>query len=239
MGLLKNILIVIVAILLIIWIVSWFSGGSSQLTPLSDGTEMQKISPSDLPSNDNSNNYTYSVWFYVQDWNYRYGEPKIILGRVDENKAPSPSITLGALENNLQIKVVCYGKDASTGVSQNDELIHTCDVRNVPLQKWVNVITSLYGRSLDVYIDGKLVRTCVLPGVAKVNPDSPIYITPQGGFSGWTSNIRYWSEAKNPQQAYNIYKAGYGGSTLGNLFNKYRIKISYLKDNVEQASFEI
>jgi hypothetical protein len=88
-------------------------------------------------------------------------------------------------------------------------------------------------------VDGKLVRTCVLPGVAKVNPDANITVTPMGGFQGWTSNFEYWDDASNPQQAYNIYKSGFGGSLLGDLFNKYRIKISFLEDNQEQGSFEI
>ena len=61
---------------------------------------------------------------------------------------------------------------------------------NVPLQKWVNLIISLYGRTLDVYIDGKLVRTCVLPGVAQVNPDADILVTPMGGFQ--------WMDIKLP-----------------------------------------
>ena len=117
--------------------------------------------------------------------------------------------------------------------------IHTCDVANIPLQRWVNVLISLYGRSLDVYIDGKLVRTCVLPGIAKINNNAPIYITPEGGFAGFTSNIQYWPNASNPQQAWDIYKKGYGGSVLGELFNKYRIKVSFLQDNTERQSLEI
>ena len=44
--------------------------------------------------------------------------------------------------------------------------------------------------------------------------------------------------AKNPQEAYNIYKSGKGGS-IGNIFNKYRIKVAFLDDNVEKGSFEI
>jgi len=118
-------------------------------------------------------------------------------------------------------------------------IVHKCSITNFPLQSWVNLIISLYGRTLDMYVDGKLVRTCVLPGVAKVNPDADISVTPGGGFSGWTSNFEYWDDATNPQQAYNIYKSGFGGSAIGSLFNKYRIKVSFLEDNQEQSSFEI
>ena len=106
-----------------------------------------------------------------------------------------------------------------------------------PIQKWVNVIVSLYGKTMDVYIDGKLVRTCVLPGVAKIANNAPVYVTPLGGFSGYTANIHYYSDALNPQEAYNIYRMGYGGS--GSLDFPYEIKIEYLKDGEEQGSITI
>ena len=92
---------------------------------------------------------------------------------------------------------------------------------------------------LDVYIDGKLVRTCVLPGVAKIDSNADVYITPNGGFSGWTSNLQYFANPLNPQEAYNIYKKGYGSSGLSGIFDKYKIKIAYLVDNKEEGSIEI
>tara|TARA_Y100000389_G_C17250150_1_gene407672 strand:+ start:94 stop:480 length:387 start_codon:yes stop_codon:yes gene_type:complete len=124
---------------------------------------------------------------------------------------------------------------ASRGTSK----IHKCTVRNFPLQKWVNLTVSLYGRTLDVYMDGKLVRTCILPGAAKSGTGGSIVVTPGNGFDGWTSQTKYWPDATNPQQAYSIYKDGYGGSIIGNLFNKYRVRISFLEDNQSKGSFEL
>jgi hypothetical protein len=98
---------------------------------------------------------------------------------------------------------------------------------------------SLYGRTLDVYLDGKLVRTCVLPGIAKINNNASVYITPEGGFSGYTSNIQYFADSTNPQQAYDIYRNGYGSSVLGGIMSKYQVKVSFLEDNVEQGSIQI
>ena len=122
---------------------------------------------------------------------------------------PGPSIVLGAMENNITISVTCYPTSSSSGSSSG--IIHKCDLANFPLQKWVNLIIGLNGQTMDVYIDGKLSRTCVLPGVAKVNPNANVVVTPGGGFNGWTANFQYWSQPVNPQQAYNIYKSGYGG----------------------------
>ena len=227
----KNIIIGVVVILLIIVIVRWLMGDSSKLSGLNDAKKVTKISADDLEQS-NASNFAYSVWFYIDDWSYRYGEPKIVLGRLDADLKPSPSIVLGAIENNIKIETTVYASAQSKSGST-----HTCNVANVPIQRWVNLIVSLYGRTLDVYIDGKLVRTCVLPGVAKIANNAPVYVTPLGGFSGYTSNIHYYGDAVNPQQAYNIYRAGYGGTGIGGF--PYEIQVSYLKDGEEQGSFTI
>ena len=231
-----QIVLIIIFIVVIIYVVAWFFSKSTQLTRMADGNVQQIILANTLANNKNSNNYTYSTWFYINDWNYRFGEPKIILGRLDKDNNPGPSITLDAMENNLTVAVACYPVSNSSATAP---LVHQCNISNIPLQKWVNLIVSLYGRTLDLYLDGKLVRTCVLPGVAKVNPNTNILVTPAGGFNGWTTNFQYWPTASNPQEAYNIYKGGFGGSTLGNIFNKFRIKVSFLTDNQERSSFEI
>ena len=235
----KTILIVIAILIVLYFVLNFFFKKSTSLTTMQDGKAKQIIPAGGLPNNSNTSNYTYSTWFYVDDWNYRFGEPKVLLGRLDQDQHPSPSIVLGAMENDITISVSCYPQDSTTGVTKDKSIVHKCVVRNFPLQSWVNLIISLYGRTLDVYIDGKLVRTCVLPGVAKVNQDSNIKVTPNGGFSGWTANFEYLDTATNPQEAYNIYKTGFGGSMLGNLFNKYRIKVSFLEDNQEKGSFEV
>jgi hypothetical protein len=227
-----QIILVVIVLILFVYFIIWLFTSSTQLTKMSDAKVTQTIVAKTLKSNNNTSNYTYSMWLYVNDWNYRFGTEKVILARGDFTQKPSPAVILAGLENNLHIKVNCYG---DTGGSQ----IHTCTLQNVPLQKWVNIIISLYGRTLDVYLDGKLVRTCVLPGVVKVNADADILVTPQGGFDGWTTNFRYWPTATNPQEAYNIYKDGLGGSILGSVLNKFRIQVSFLKDNKEQGSFQI
>jgi len=225
-----NIAIGVVVVILVIIIIRYFWGSSNKLTGLQDAKNVTKI-PANTLSASNSVNYAYSAWFYVDDWSYRYGEPKIILGRLDNDLEPSPSIVLGAIENNLKIQTTVYSSANATEGST-----HTCNVDNVPIQKWVNVIISLRGRTLDVYIDGKLVRTCVLPGVAKIANNAPVYVTPLGGFSGFTSNIQYYGDSLNPQEAYNIYRSGYGGSSLD---FPYSIKLELVKDGQEQGSVSI
>jgi len=239
MGLLKVILWIVVILVAIWLILRLIKGDGTALTTIEDGGKAQTIYASDLPNDSQTSNYTYSTWFYVQDWSYRFGEEKTLLSRTDQDGMPSPSIVLGAMENNITISVTCY-PTSSTGTSSSSGIIHKCDLANFPLQKWVNLIIGLNGQTMDVYVDGKLSRTCVLPGVAKVNPNANVVVTPGGGFNGWTSNFQYWDMPVNPQEAYNIYKSGFGGSSsLGNLFNKYRVRVQFLEDNTVEAQFEV
>lgn len=230
----KVIILTVVVILLIYIVVSMIMSNQSTIDGLKSAKDSSVISPDDLPDNNNTNNYSYSVWFYIDDWSYRYGEPKIILGRLDSSREPSPSITLGAIENNVKIAITCYPDNNNESFQ-----IHNCGIANVPIQRWVNLLVSVYGRTLDIYLDGKLVRTCVLPGVAKVSDTASVYITPEGGFSGYTAKVQYFADSTNPQQAYDIYRKGYGDSILGGLFNKYQIKVSFMEDSVEQGSITI
>jgi hypothetical protein len=99
-------------------------------------------------------------------------------------------------------------------------------------------IVSVYGRTLDIYLNGKLVRTCLMPNVAKIDPASSLYVTPKGGFSGWTSKFQYWPYPCDPQTAWNTYSAGYGGSAIGNMFS-YGVKVAVVQGNNETSSFTI
>lgn len=236
---LQSIILAVIVILVIFLIINMLTSKSNKLSSMQDGNVEKIIPASDLSSStNNTSNFTYSVWFYIEDWTYRYGQEKVILTRIDSDRNPSPQIALGAFQNNLNVSLQTYPDGSNTDTSSVSQT-HNCNIKNVPIQSWVNALISVNGRTLDVYIDGKLVRTCVMPGVARIAANAPVIITPGGGFSGYTAEIKYWPNATNPQEAWNIYRSGYGGSILGNLFNKYRIKVAFLEDNKEQSSFEL
>jgi hypothetical protein len=241
----KNIILFVIVILLIIIVISYVMKDVNTLTGLTSAETMQKIAPEDLASSTSSgnpSNYTYSIWFFIDDWNYRYGEPKVIFGRMttgEGKKDPCPTVTLGAIQNNIAVSLAVYPGLDETPEEGNKYIVHNCGIANVSIQKWCNFLLSVYGRTLDLYLDGKLVRTCVLPGVAKVDSQAPVYVTPMGGFSGWTSRFQYWPEATNPQKAWDIYKAGYGGSSLSSIFGKYSVKVSLMEGDTEEVIVEV
>jgi hypothetical protein len=249
-----SILITIVVIVLIIMLLRYYFLDPYTLQNVKSGMVSSTIAANSLASNSPgvpSSNFAYSVWFYVNDWNYRYGEPKVIFGRMGSKSGPNegsiqgvsgldpcPAVVLGEVENNISVSLGCYpGQNEKPTTPGGNTVVHTCSVANIPIQKWVNLIVSVYGRTMDLYIDGKLVRTCLLPGVANVNNNADIYVTPNGGFNGWTAKLQYYPNSLNPQEVWNIYSQGY--SNWFTLLNPYQVQISLIENGTTQNSITI
>ena len=249
-----SIVITIVVIVLIFMLLKYIFTDPYTLQAIQDGTTTSTINASHLATNGSdvpSSNFAYSVWFYVNDWNYRYGEPKVIFGRMGANSSsgggsvpgvsgldPCPAVVLGAIENNISVSLACYpGINQAPTTPGGNTVIKTCSVSDVPIQKWVNLTLSVNGRTMDIYIDGKLVQTCLLPGVASINNNADVYVTPSGGFNGWTSKFKYYPSPLNPQQAWNIYTQGY--SSWLSMFSTYQIKFSLEENGQTKKSVTI
>jgi len=249
-----SIVITIVVIVFVILLLRYIFTDPYTLQNIQNGQTSSTIPATSLATNNSnvpSSNFAYSIWFYVNNWNYRYGEPKVIFGRMGAQSNsgtssisgvsgldPCPAVVLGAVENNISVSLGCYpGIDQEPDVSGGNTVVHTCSLANVPIQKWTNLIVSVYGRTMDLYIDGKLVRTCLLPGVASINNNSNVYVTPNGGFDGWTSKFQYYPDSLNPQQAWNIYSQGY--SNVTSMFSSYQVQISLVENGNTQSSVTI
>jgi hypothetical protein len=135
------------------------------------------------------------------------------------------------MQNNLLIAM-------NVGSSTTDN-IQICSIPNIPIQKWVHLFISVYGRSLDTYINGKLVQTCILNGVPVIDAKQDVVVTPSPGFNGWTTQFQYWADATDPQGVWNLYKNGNGQGLLTNMFGNYGLKVALLNAGNEQNSFTI
>ena len=87
-----------------------------------------------------------------------------------------------------------------------------CDIASVDLQKWVHVGIVYEGKTLDVYLDGKLARSCILPGTINIMTNYQLNVFAFGGFGGYVSNISTHDYPLNPEQMWRIYMAGPGPS---------------------------
>ena len=227
------IMMVVIIVLLYIAYYYFISKDSMLMAGITSGKQLTTIDSSRIDSGSSSAggivNFSYSVWFNINDWNDGYGFIKPLFQKdISGNENNSIDVYFAPNQNDLKIDVL-----------HSDNTKTNCSVKNIPIQKWVHLLISVYGKSLDTYINGKLVNTCILKGVPLVDPKGSINITPGGGFNGWTAQFQYWADAMDPQTVWNIYKKGNGTTIFSNMFGNYGLKIALLSDGSETNTITI
>jgi hypothetical protein len=331
---LSRILMIVAVIVLVFFLIRYVVAvNSSTLSSLNDATSSVIIPATSLTtdsSGSSATNFTYSLWIYISDWSYRYGQNKVILTRsasasttntfngsymkpgmcgsselldssnpgcrihtsfpladamsINKSYAPSlcentphgccpfsvipkidttgtncsmsgaaldpaPTMYLGATENNL-----FYQLTIADPVAPSRQIIYTLGVNNVPIQRWVHTVLCVYDRTAEIYIDGKLARTAVMPNVmSAISTNGDVYLSPvepgspssQVGFSGYTSNLKYYPNPVTPQDVWNLYRKGPGTSVMsgggigGGSGSDYSIQVSLYDGNIEKNSFTL
>jgi hypothetical protein len=116
--------------------------------------------------------------------------------------AAGPDITI---ESNLQTLL-----NQQTSMSMFQSTVDVpCDMKEVPLQRWVCLTIVSSGRVLDIYMDGKLARSCVLENNIQI-PRGPLRLRlgENGGFGGRYSSVQMWNQQLTPDVIYGIYMMG-------------------------------
>jgi len=187
------------------------SSGDKTPTPV-DGKTKTVIPAGEIPIGVGAD-YGLQFWMYIANWDYRFGQDKEVLKRVASNdpNVVGPRIFLAPTENTLHVRVSLYPTDqqaaaATPGTSSTGDSF-TCSVENVPLQSWFSVSVTVFQRNLDIYINGRLVKSCVLPGIPKPAVGDVI-LADNGGFAGSICNVNGYNEMLNPDDAKSFHAKG-------------------------------
>jgi hypothetical protein len=143
--------------------------------------------------------FTWSVWIFIDDLTYNNGKYRCVFykgndyannpnAKNEESQGlnfpnNAPGLYLAPNTNSLIVMMNTFNVI-------NEEII----IDDIPLNKWVNVIIRCQNNTLDVYINGTIVKSHNLHGVPKQNYGD-VYIAPNGGFSGYISNLWYYNYA--------------------------------------------
>jgi hypothetical protein len=203
-------------------LVSYFTGSDSSGDLLGRSHNTQTpftIKGTDAPlSSQNEGAYGMQWWMFVKDWNYGYGKEKSVVQRPDPTNSAvmNPSITMHPTDNTLRVSVSIFPSSeggaakstpAPAGSSSSTDDVFVCEVSDIPLQTWFSVSMTVFGRNMDIYIDGKLVKSCFLPGVPKP-ASGDITLTSGGGFSGQMCNFYHFPRMITPGDAMLFWSSG-------------------------------
>lgn len=189
------------------YLVKGMVSGNAGITILQDPTQKKSITL--LRSNNQKTGleFTWSVWIYISDLN---NSPTMLqnvfnkgnLGYENNGIASTNGPGLYILPGASNISSNTAGLRVVMDVNSNERYSQV-DISNVPIKKWINVITRMKNTMMDIYINGVISNRYILPSVPKQNYYD-IQICQNGGFSGLLSNLRYYDKALNVIQINNI-----------------------------------
>jgi hypothetical protein len=226
-----------------------YSSPSDGLPARTASTTGRVFSRAEVPQIYPGGEYSVSVWIYVTNWGAS--------GSVGRNK---PFLTLsggggnyytlimylGQRINKLGIRT-SYDTDSNASVIKVSDLpvivagnpaysdtdgMPMCDIESVDLQRWVNITVVMMGKTVDVYMDGKLSRSSVLPGPFKADGEVPtLTLGSPDGFGGLIGMTRAANVAYTPDMIYANYQMGpHSGWSISSLDpSKYVLTLK--KDN--------
>jgi hypothetical protein len=215
--------VIIVILLIVVGYFIWSIVSSSSSKTSSGTTKLATSTPLAVATSTNS--FTFSTWIAIDTWGG--GGNNIISTASDATAANVFALKLGTTINQLNLSIGTVTTTFTT-------------VGLVPLQTWVSIIVSVNsGNSVDIYINGKLVKTIALAATYTL-PAGSFSVGGTGGSVGYISTT-FDNKSTGPQEAWTVYSSGYGGEGGGvaDFFTKYKIRFAFVKDNVELSRLDI
>lgn len=163
--------------------------------------------------------FTWSVWIFIDDLTYNTGKYRCVFYKGNDfaqnqdtatdqpqglnfpNNAPG--LYLAPNTNNLVVIMNTFNVI-------NEEII----VSDIPLNKWVSVIIRCQNNTLDIYVNGSIIKSHNLHGVPKQNYGD-VYVATNGGFSGYISNLWYYDYALGTSEISKLTSKGPNTKMIG------------------------
>lgn len=226
-------IVVILGLVALYYLYQYLFGGAT-LSPTSLLGVKQSANPtqpiivpaSNMPGLHEGGEFSVSMWIYIQNWGTRMGMNKHILS-IGGKTHDTIRIYLGATQPTVNIVLNTAGSSSSnnTMTAKNRDHVfgtmqtgadlvgesdpNTCGLPAIDLQRWVNLVVSVNSKTVDVYLDGKLARSCVLPSFYRVDGGGyQTTLLDNGGFGGFISTVNMYGAALGPDTVYHAYMAG-------------------------------
>lgn len=249
--------VILVILLYVIYV--YFASSASTLATIVDCSKKSTYVDGTKLSNPTSSSFTYGLWIYIRDWastttTTSSGITNIFYRSGFTTSTGTAKNTLHVFLENSSPKLCVQFSDCTVGSSYtknteakapttNDTYAYDAAITAssaVPLQKWLYLVVSVDGGIyVDIYIDGKMVKTAVLKypvvgqGATTTSTDVPGVVI--GPFNGYVSTFTNWGYALDPQTVWSYYMKG-NGNSLG---TTYGVDMSILKNEETQSKYRL
>jgi hypothetical protein len=144
----------------------------------------------------------------------------------------STSSTPSSVSSYMNSLISGYMSSSGTSSYKQDD---RCDIKNgIEYQRWVLVSVVANGRTLDVYLDGKLSRSCVYRGNNTLGVTSGNAVVTIGNrhpgaaiMTGYFSKTDYYNYALTPDLIWSVYQTGPTTSSSNFFSNLFSTNINF------------
>jgi len=172
--------------------------------------------------------FTWSIWIYIDDLTYNDGQYRCVFYKGNDfasnpkagQEEPqglnfpnnAPGVYIAPNTNNLIIFMNTFNVI-------NEQIT----VEDIPINKWFNLIIRCQNTTMDIYMNGLVVKSYELHGVPKQNYGD-VYVAANGGFSGNISELKYYSYALGTSEINRLVNKGPDTNMKGSLLNSLNKK---------------
>jgi len=166
--------------------------------------------------------FTWSVWVFIDDITYNSGKYRCVFYKGNDFISNSDYQGLNFPNNAPGMYLAPNKNDLVIFMNTYNVINEEITIEDIPLNKWVNVIIRCENTTLDIYVNGTIVKSHQLHGVPKQNYGD-IYVAPNGGFSGYISNLWYYNYGLGIGEISKLVEKGPDTTMKG--FNSMGVKI--------------
>ena len=208
--------------IVLIFVLYYFlnTSGTTVLSNKLDLSIAQTPIPKEKITEPSSRKYSYEMWLYVYNFN---GNPRSIISR----KAADSGIG-----NNIGIKLDGSSPSLSLeyAVTGSTKTIMITD--NFPLQTWVHLIVSVDDKFIDVYMNGKLIKSVKDDAILTPSANSPIEY---GIVNCYLAKLSRTVTPTDPQTAWDKYSDGNGENPFAKYLSSFGLTMTLQKNNQDYS----
>ena len=199
--------------------------GTAVLSNKLDLSTPQTAVPIDKIPDPSSRKYSYEMWVYV--FNFQ-GTSQYIISRGSVADATQKNIGI-RLDGSSPKLMLDYTATGSSTPSVQKSVSITDNFR---LQTWVHLIVSVDDKYVDIYMNGKLIKSIQ---ARSIDTPSPTAIIEYGITNCYLAKLSRTSMATDPQTAWNNYTAGNGENPMAKYLSSFGLSMTLQKNSQDYS----
>jgi len=196
--------------------------GTSVLSNKLDLSTPQTAVPIDKIPDPTSRKYSYEMWMYV--FNFQ-GSSQYIVSR-----ASGSGKNIGIKLDGSSPKLILEYTATATGSTSAPKSVTITD--NFPLQTWVHLIVSVDDKYIDMYMNGKLIKSIQDTNIETPSSTSTIEY---GVTNCYLAKLSRTSMATDPQTAWDKYSAGNGENPMAKYLSSFGLSMTLQKNSQDYS----